>query len=286
MEKLKYNSRRLLELPAKMSRGSSTGDDGVFILDAECSMVENEILREPVFSSDFGRYSFETCGKWKIIFPYVSEGGEFRLLAEAEIRKKFPKAFTYLVSNKAALLKRKQSKVWYSYSAPRNLELHDRAQIIVPLLANKGLFALLPEDSRGKLCPMASGGFSITILDNCLEKTKYVLGLLNSRLLYWCLRQMSNIFRGGWITCTKQYFGELPIRTIDFSSAADLARHDRMVSLVDAMLALNRQLAAVQTAQDKTAIQRQIDATDNQIDRLVYELYGLTEEEIGIVEAP
>jgi hypothetical protein len=28
----------------------------------------------------------------------------------------------------------------------------------------------------------------------------------------------------------------------------------------------------------------QIDATDRQIDRLVYELYGLTEEEIRIVE--
>ena len=31
-------------------------------------------------------------------------------------------------------------------------------------------------------------------------------------------------------------------------------------------------------------LQRQIDATDKQIDRLVYELYGLTDEEIGIIE--
>jgi len=34
----------------------------------------------------------------------------------------------------------------------------------------------------------------------------------------------------------------------------------------------------------KELLQRQIDATDRQIDRLVYGLYGLTEEEIGIVE--
>ena len=34
----------------------------------------------------------------------------------------------------------------------------------------------------------------------------------------------------------------------------------------------------------KTALQRQIDATDKQIDKLVYELYGLMEEEIRIVE--
>jgi hypothetical protein len=35
---------------------------------------------------------------------------------------------------------------------------------------------------------------------------------------------------------------------------------------------------------DKKLYQRQIDATDKEIDALVYELYGLTEEEIGIVE--
>ncbi len=34
----------------------------------------------------------------------------------------------------------------------------------------------------------------------------------------------------------------------------------------------------------KRVIQRQIDATDNQIDRLVYQLYNLTDEEIKIVE--
>ncbi len=50
------------------------------------------------------------------------------------------------------------------------------------------------------------------------------------------------------------------------------------------MLAWNGTPATAQIYRDKTAIQRQIDAADAQIDRLVYGLYGLTEEEIGIVE--
>ena len=58
-----------------------------------------------------------------------------------------------------------------------------------------------------------------------------------------------------------------------------------MVHLVEQMLALHRQLAAAKTPQDQTVLQRQIDATDRQIDQLVYELYGLTDEEIQIVEA-
>ena len=38
------------------------------------------------------------------------------------------------------------------------------------------------------------------------------------------------------------------------------------------------------TLQDQTAPERQIEATGQQIDALVYELYALTEEEIGIVD--
>ena len=50
------------------------------------------------------------------------------------------------------------------------------------------------------------------------------------------------------------------------------------------MLSLHKQLQEARTPQDKTRLQRQIEATERQIDALVYELYGLTEEEIKIVE--
>jgi hypothetical protein len=50
------------------------------------------------------------------------------------------------------------------------------------------------------------------------------------------------------------------------------------------MLSLHKQLAEARNPQDKTFLQRRIDATDRHIDRLVYDLYGLTEDEIKIVE--
>jgi predicted nucleic acid-binding Zn-ribbon protein len=50
------------------------------------------------------------------------------------------------------------------------------------------------------------------------------------------------------------------------------------------MLDLRKATAAAKTPEAGNALQRQIDATDRQIDQLVYELYGLTEEEIRIVE--
>jgi hypothetical protein len=51
------------------------------------------------------------------------------------------------------------------------------------------------------------------------------------------------------------------------------------------MLALHKQLSLAKTGDDKARIQRQIDATDAQIDKLVYELYELTPDEIKIVGA-
>ena len=50
------------------------------------------------------------------------------------------------------------------------------------------------------------------------------------------------------------------------------------------MLGLHQQLATAKSAARKTVLQRQIDATDAEIDRLVYDLYGLTPEEIALVE--
>jgi hypothetical protein len=80
------------------------------------------------------------------------------------------------------------------------------------------------------------------------------------------------------------YDEQLPIRTIDFTSPADVARHDRMVALVERMLDLHKKLASEGAPHVVTVLQRQIGATDREIDRMVYELYGLTAEEIAVVE--
>jgi len=55
-----------------------------------------------------------------------------------------------------------------------------------------------------------------------------------------------------------------------------------MVSLVERMLALHKQ--SPRTPQEQEMVKREIESTDRAIDRLVYELYGLSEEEIKIVE--
>ena len=57
-----------------------------------------------------------------------------------------------------------------------------------------------------------------------------------------------------------------------------------MVSLVETTLELHKHLAEAKTPTDRQLLERQIATTDSQVDRLVYEPYELTQEEMGIVE--
>ena len=59
---------------------------------------------------------------------------------------------------------------------------------------------------------------------------------------------------------------------VNFDDPADVARHDKMVALVERMLELHKKLAAATIPADKELYQRQIEATDGQMDGLVYEV--------------
>jgi len=114
---------------------------------------------------------------------------------------------------------------------------------------------------------------------------KYLLGILNSRLMSFLYPLVSNkIVVGSFPRLSVRDLKRLPIRTINFSDPTDKARHEKMVGLVAQMLTLHKQLDTAKTPDEKTRIQRQIDATDHQIDQLVYELYGLTQGEVQVVD--
>jgi hypothetical protein len=113
---------------------------------------------------------------------------------------------------------------------------------------------------------------------------KYLLGILNSRLLtfYYKARSLTN--KKSIAQVKKVDLDKLPIHPVNLSDPTDKSRHARMVMLVNSMLTLHKHLAAAKSEAQKNVIQRQIAATDREIDQLVYDLYGLTKEEIAIVE--
>ena len=129
-----------------------------------------------------------------------------------------------------------------------------------------------------------AGGNAVRLSGDAHTGYLFLLGILNSSFCSAHVRRVGSAFRGGYFAFGKASLGTLPIRTINFADPADVARHDRMVALVTQMLDLHARLAAEGVPHEKAALQRRIEMTDRQIDGLVYELYGLTEAEIKVVE--
>ncbi len=114
----------------------------------------------------------------------------------------------------------------------------------------------------------------------------YLLGALNSRLMSWYFLRQSNIAqRDDFPKIVLKETRSLPIPIVDLNSKSDRARHDKMVSLVEGMLAAKKQLQLARTDRDKDFYTNKCHALDRQIDALVYELYELLPEEIALVEA-
>jgi hypothetical protein len=128
------------------------------------------------------------------------------------------------------------------------------------------------------------GGYGLTMKPETQEEYFYILGLLNSKLLDQVLKGVSSPFANGYYAFNRQYIEQLPIRRIDFSKAADKFRHDRLVGLVDKLLGLMPKLRAAKSESEKATLQNAVTAADQEIDRLVYELYGLTDDEKNLVE--
>lgn len=153
-------------------------------------------------------------------------------------------------------------------------------------------------EAKGKLLTRQIGRTPVFAIDergwHCLNtifmvspfaaNQHYILGLLNSQLLGFLWLERFYDKRDTFPKIKGTYLKLLPIRVIDPANKSDLAAHDRIVSLVEKMLDLHKQRATARTPHEQTALDRQISATDTQIDRLVYDLYGLTEEEIKLVE--
>lgn len=118
---------------------------------------------------------------------------------------------------------------------------------------------------------------------NAQSSLSYLLGILNSKLLGWFWKNRFYDQRERFPKIKGTYLKQLPIRDLDLANATDKFRQDHLVTLVDQMLEAKKQEAAA-SGQAKEIATRKCAALDRRIDALVYELYGLTDEEIALVE--
>jgi hypothetical protein len=176
-------------------------------------------------------------------------------------------------------------KNWISYgdwlAAPRKPEYFKKPRILIREITDGEINATFTEEEY----------YNNPSIINCIERQNikyslfFLLGIINSKLLtkYHTITS-PKAKKGLFPKILVNDIRNLPIPTINFTNKSDKTKHDNLVSLVNKIIELKKKEAAEPNQQLKTMISRQIEGVDKAIDKAVYELYNLSEDEIKVVE--
>ena len=268
----------------KIFRGVLTGLNKAFVIDAQTKHTftqkdpkNAELIKPFLMGRNIKRYMPTKIERFLIFMPKGwtrEKSGEVKN-AWRWLKDTHPAIANYLAPYQAAAENRcDKGEYWWELRACAYYDEFEKPKIMLPDISLRGNFTL--DETGDMYCVNTS--YIVGTAD------KYLLGILNSSLITFFYKNLSPSYRGGYLRFIYQYLIEMPIKTIDFDNPVDVKKHDKMVKLVERMLDLHKKLAAAKVPAEKTRIQRQINNTDNQIDKLVYDLYNLTPEEITIVE--
>lgn len=157
-----------------------------------------------------------------------------------------------------------------NFNAPEKIVMRQTGDSIVATIDNQQLLCL--------------NNMHVIVPRSALPSLNFLLGIVNSRVMNWYYHTLNPEVGEALAEVKRTNVAQLPVRKIDLSKSSDRTRHDKLVSLVDKMLALVPKLRGARSETDRSTLQNAIASTDRQIDALVYDLYGLSPEEIELVQ--
>lgn len=162
---------------------------------------------------------------------------------------------------------------------PRPAANFDAPEKLVMRQTGDSLVAAI--DTKKFLC---LNNMHVLVTKNKEVSATYLLGVINSRLLNWYYQTLNPEVGEALAEVKRTNVARLPIRAVDSSIPKDKASANRIISLVAQMILLQHDLTIAKSPHGANLRQREIEAIDRQIDKVVYSLYGLSEDEIKIVE--
>jgi type I restriction-modification system DNA methylase subunit len=283
IEKIRSTGIPLKEyVKGKIFYGIKTGYNEAFVIDEG---IKNRLIRENKRSAEIIK-PFLAGRDIKRYLPPQSD--KFLIFTRHGINiAEFPVIEEYLSNSKNRLIPKPKnwkgidwqgrkpgSYKWYEIQGSIDYFMEfEKPKIIVPAIVKKASYTF-----------DRSGFYSNDKTSIIQTDDLYILAILNSRIADIIVHSISSTKQGGYFEYKPMYISQIPIQPIDLYNSAEKGFYDQIVKLVGQMLSMNKQFTEADSVAQKEILQRQIDATDKKIDRLVYDLYGLTEDEIKIVE--
>ncbi len=207
-----------------IKRGVTTGFDPAFIIDKKDrhKFEKQEIIKDLLKGKEIKRYFIKSSDDLMLFIPWhyplhlenISGASE---IAENKLKNTEPNLYSHLNNYKRELSSRNKSETgiryeWYALQrcAASYFELFDSQKILWPLTADKWGFAL---DTKGFY--LTSGAFFLVS-----EKLplKYILAVLNSKVMKYYFKFIGVMTAGGAYTLKKASIDEFPIIELDDST--------------------------------------------------------------------
>jgi hypothetical protein len=269
-------------LMGRVHHGIITGLDEAFVIDAKQSneliaaSPKNKSLIHPyIHAGEIVRYGSPLQSHYIIFMPQgwtISRAGD--QAGWQWLGKKYPAIARHLKPfAERAKERRHQGDFWWECAWEPGIFDQKQFRILFPGSGESPEFMF----DEGRAVPDRYVRF-------ISHSSHYLLAVLNSRLSAFILHMTAHELPEKKRILAGERIAALPIYTPDFDNPDDKARHDRMVTLVNGMLELHKHLSHAKTDQEKRFITKEIESTDRQIESLVYGFYGLTADEIAVVE--
>ncbi len=283
-KKIENEGTPLKDWNIQMFRGLLTGYNEAYIIDTPtkdklCKQdKQNLALIKPIIRGrNIRDYSHNWNGEWIIFipwhFPLQNDSSITKASKEAEkiFARTYPSIFEHLSQFKENLTKRNQSETgiryeWYAMQryAADYIDHFKKEKIIWIELTDKNRFSYSESEEY-----VLAGAFMMTG-----ESLKFLLAFLNSKLCLFYFSLICNSSGMATIQWKKFALEKVPIKKL---SADD---QKPFIKVVDKILAITKDEDYLQNS----AKQDEVHGYENQIDQLVYKLYGFKPEEIAIVE--
>jgi hypothetical protein len=264
-------------------QGIRVGNCSALIIDEE---TKKRLIEENPESAVIIRPFLSGEGPERYLPPDMG-GSHLIMVPHGTDMKKYPAVFRHLLRHKKEPVQRKRdfkgeegireksdASPWYELpDTVSSSEVFEKPKIIFPGIARERRFTLDP-----------SGHYCASTCRIISSSSPYLLGILNSRLIWFIIRQTIPPIRGEYRRLYGSRFETIPVFVPDFDDPGELSRHNSLEALVGRLLLLRKRSAETNDIRAKTLYQQQITELDRLIDGIVYELYRLTPEEIMIVE--
>ncbi len=263
INKIKKGNPTLKDLVLRINSGISTGKDNVFVVNKKFVLkrnLENNYLKPFLKGKDIDRYKLSWSENY-VIYPYDKNG---KVIGETEFKKTSPNIFKYLLKNKKLLSGRayfdNSNKKWYELWNQRKPSTFEKFKIVTLDNASKNSFVI---DNSNFYATTTV--YSFSVYDENLISNYYLLAILNSNVLNYFHRQNSIPQANGFFRYQAFLIENMPI------------------------IIANKEIQDIISKKVKKIIEYEnLNVNFNnileEINKIAYKLYGLTENEIKIIE--